>query len=312
MVCVRNPQIEKRRKIAVILGVPLLVIHIIINTYSLRHCKHSLPSLSIPIRPETINLISDSSIIIMAKFSFLALAAAASASAVGAVLTKNIKLGNRNLRRGDPATEALLKKAVPYKRNDGQSRSNNSVSRHLEENNNEIDGSYYIQFSECMDVKLYDEDLFGENTINYVKNGQIIAAKSYVLFHVCQENSCYLESDDDLYLVDLATYLVNIAQYYANKRTDYCEQCQEYEDYCNPQQEEEAAAEEEENNAEAENAEQEPEEEGGQEGEGEYRKEIAYEIAENRKPQSYLIYPKERDRMWPKERDKRRMEVCVC
>ncbi len=209
----------------------------------------------------------------MVKFSFLALAAsattiigAAPAPAARAVVKKNIKLGNRNLRRGDPATEALLKKAVPYKRNGGYISKNNSVSRHLEDNNNEIDGSYYIQFSECMDVKLYDEDLFNENTINYVKNGQIIAAKSYVLFHVCQQNSCYLESDEDLYLVDLATYLVNIAQYYANKRTDYCGQCQEYADSCNPEQEEEAAAEDEENNAEEEPEEQ-GEQEGGEEGE---------------------------------------------
>ncbi len=58
----------------------------------------------------------------MVKFSFLALAAAAatigaaSASSSPSVVKKNIKLGNRNLRRGDPATEALLKKAIPYKR----------------------------------------------------------------------------------------------------------------------------------------------------------------------------------------------------
>lgn len=213
----------------------------------------------------------------MVKFSFLALAAAAtvtinaaSAAASGNVVKKNIKLGNRNLRRGDPATEALLKKAIPYKKSGGNTISN-EVSRRLQDNNNGVDGSYYIQFSQCMDVKLYDEDLFGENTINYVKNGQIVAAKSYVLFHVCQKDTCYLESDDDLYLVDLATYLVNIAQYYANKRTDYCEQCQQYADYCNPAQEEEAAADEGEANAEQEqaNAEQEvADEEPAEEGQG--------------------------------------------
>lgn len=208
----------------------------------------------------------------MVKFSFLALAAsaatigAASASSP-AVVKKNIKLGNRNLRRGDPATESLLKKAIPYKRS-GVSNNSAVTPRRLEDNNN-IDGSYYIQFSECMDVKLYDEDLFDENIINYVKNGQIVAAKSYVLFHVCQKDSCYLESEDDLYLVDLSTYLVNIAQYYANKRTDYCEQCQEFEDYCNPQQEEEAAAEEEDAAAEEENPEQEGEGEEGEPEEGE-------------------------------------------
>lgn len=214
----------------------------------------------------------------MVKFSFVALAAATIGAASASVVKKNIKLGNRSLRRGDPATEALLKKAVPYKKSGGNNNNNNlstidnKVSRRAEENNNGIDGSYYIQFSECMDVKLYDEDLFDENIINYVKNGQIVAAKSYVLFHVCQKDSCYLESDEDLYLVDLATYMTNIAQYYANKRTDYCEQCQEYEDYCNPQQEEEeeAAAEEEEPEEEEAAAEEEPEE-----GEGKVQQHVS-------------------------------------
>ena len=137
----------------------------------------------------------------MVKFSFLALAATAAAAATtttvgaastGRIVRKNMKLSNRNLRRGDPATEALLKKAVPYHR---KGESNELASRRMqEENNGGIDGSYSIQFSECMDVKLYDEDLFGENVVQYVQDGKIVAAKSYVLFHVCQQDSCYLES----------------------------------------------------------------------------------------------------------------------
>merc|ERR1711966_615425 len=69
--------------------------------------------------------------------------------------------------------------------------------------------------------------------------GQVVSAKSYVLFHVCTDDTCYLDAEDDLYLVDLPTYLVNVATYHANKRNDYCEQCNEFDEYCNPEEEEE-------------------------------------------------------------------------
>jgi len=190
--------------------------------------------------------------------------AAAAAAVVPAGAKKSIKLGERNLIRGEPATEALLKVAKPY--NQKTAKKSQSRTRRAEENNNGLDGSYSIQFSECMDIRTYDEDLFGEDYIEYAKAGQIVAEQSYVLFHVCQENECYLEAEDDLYVVDLATYLANIASYYANKRTDYCTQCQNYQDYCTAEEavEEEAVEEEAEEGEAAEGEEGE-----GEEGEGE-------------------------------------------
>ena len=189
----------------------------------------------------------------MAKFSFVALATvlAATANAAAPVAKKTIKLGNRKLRRGDAGTEALLKKARPYKKGGAK-----KVARRLEGDEEEefaIDGSYSLQFSECIDVKAYDADLFDEDIVGYVEKGSIVAAQSYVLFHVCTDDTCYLDAEDDLYLVDLPTYLTNVATYHANKRTDFCEACNEFEDYCNPQEEEEAEeAEEEEEEEEGE------------------------------------------------------------
>ena len=163
----------------------------------------------------------------MVKFSFLALAAAASAAAAASPAVKRtIKLGNRNLRRGDAGTEALLKKAVKYNK-----KSVASARRGLDEEF-EIDGTYNLKFSECVDVKTYNEDLFDEDLVAYVQEGQVVSSSSYVLFHVCQSDDCYYESDDDLYIVDLPTYLENVATYHANKRTDYCEMCEEFEEYC--------------------------------------------------------------------------------
>ena len=122
-------------------------------------------------------------------------------------------------------TKALLKGARPYH------------SRRLEEV--EIDGSYNIKFSQCVEVKTADENLFDENIIDYAKAGQVVSAKSYVIFHLCQDSSdCYYDSDDDLYIVDLPTYLTSIGVYHANKRQDYCEQCEQFDNYCNAEEEE--------------------------------------------------------------------------
>jgi hypothetical protein len=217
----------------------------------------------------------------MVKFSFIALAsavaAATSVEAAKPIAKKHIKLGNRNLRRGDAATEALLKKAVPYK----GKKTGAKKARRAEEEEFEITGQYNLQFSECIDIKTMDEDLFDEDIVSYVKGGQIVAAKSYVLFHVCTEETCYLDAQDDLYMVDLATYLTNVAQYHANKRNDYCEQCERFEEMCNPEEEEEEEVEEEEEAEEAaEEEEGEGEEEDKEEGEEEEREEEGEEDRE--------------------------------
>lgn len=173
----------------------------------------------------------------MVKFAFLALASVlassvtAGSSSAAVRRKKTIKLGNRKLRRGDPATDALLKQARPYKSNIEK-----NTSRRLDDF--EIDGSYSLKFSQCVEVKTYDRDLFDEDLVDYVEAGTVVSASSYVIFHVCQGDYCYYDSDDDLYIVDLATYLTNVATYHANKRNDYCDACGEFEEYC----EEQAAA----------------------------------------------------------------------
>lgn len=228
----------------------------------------------------------------MVKFSFLALASAVAtvSAAKSGPVKKHINLGNRNLRRGDAATEALLKKATPYKGKRGAKKiANRRAEEDAEEEEFEITGAYSLQFSECIDIKTVDEDLFDEDIVGYVQSGQIVAAKSYVLFHVCQDDTCYIDAEDDLYLVDLPTYLTNIAQYHANKRNDFCEQCERFDEYCNPEEEEEEAAEEEAEDEEAEGEEDAEEEDEGEgeedegEDEGEGEDEDAEEEGDERK-----------------------------
>jgi len=158
--------------------------------------------------------------------------------------TAMLASSNRDIHRGDiragEAADALFRQARPYKQmqdgvgvmNDSSSTSSSSRRRRLDDF--EIDGSYNIKFSQCVDIKLRNDDLFNDDaTLAYTKAGQIISTKSYVLFHVCQKDDCYYESDDDLYMVDLPTYVRNLASYHATAKSTYCEACDTYyADYC--------------------------------------------------------------------------------
>ncbi|KAL7547236.1 hypothetical protein ACHAWF_010551 [Thalassiosira exigua] len=131
------------------------------------------------------------------------------------------------------AVEDLMKtvrRTGPEGANDGGGSDGASSStrprRRLDEF--EVDGSYSLKFSQCVDLKLMDEDLFDDEFVSYTKAGQIVSTKSYVLFHVCQDNDCYYESEDDLYLVDLSTYAGNVASAFAASRNAYCDSCDTY------------------------------------------------------------------------------------
>ena len=122
--------------------------------------------------------------------------------------------------------QTLMHKARPYK-------SSSSRRRVEEDNENNFDGSYNLQFGQCVDVKLLDNDLFNDDVIEYTKAGSIISTKSYVLFHVCQQGACDSASEDDLYLLDLSSYVQYVASYHASVKGDYCTACDTYyNDFC--------------------------------------------------------------------------------
>lgn len=181
----------------------------------------------------------------VAAFAGSALAATATVGAASSAGRRNT-VKNHKVRRGDPGTEALLKNARPYKKkgvNSSAGASSHTKERRLDENNFEVDGTYNLKFSQCVDMKLFDEDLFDEDVVEYTKAGQIISTQSYALFHVCQDDDCYYESEDDLYIVDLATYVMNVASYHANIKASYCDACDTYSyDYCVAEQQQDDAA----------------------------------------------------------------------
>ena len=155
----------------------------------------------------------------MMKVSFLTLSVLAASSTKG--YSQIVEIKDRRLRQ----TNNLLKNARPYK--------NGKTQRSLQEEDEfAIDGSYNVKFSQCVDVKTFDEDLFNEDIVDYVKADTILSSKSYVLFHACQEEDCDYEVEDDLYIVDLNTFLASVVSYHGDERKNYCQACEQFKEQC--------------------------------------------------------------------------------
>ena len=149
------------------------------------------------------------------NFSLSAIALALSTTATNA----HLKLSNTHAAHS-PVTKALLRHARPY--------SSSNSRRSLEDN---LNGSYNIKFSQCVDVKTYDEDNHAQYA-DSIAAGTVTPSASFVIFHVCTDYTCSYEGTGDLYIVDLKTYLGTVAMYHAEKKGKFCEACNEFEDVC--------------------------------------------------------------------------------
>ena len=116
--------------------------------------------------------------------------------------------------------------------------SDNNIRRRLGSGNRKLDGEQFqfdgstsIKFSKCVDIKtLPDNYVVDDDTVlSNIKGGDMLSAKSYVLFHMCSGDTCY---EDEEYIVDINTYTKNIASYHANYKDTICQGCNMYADFC--------------------------------------------------------------------------------
>jgi hypothetical protein len=91
----------------------------------------------------------------------------------------------------------------------------------------QFDGSSSIRFSKCVDIKTLPDnyDVDDDTVLSNLKSGDLLSAKSYVLFHMCDGDTCY---EDEEYIVDISTYTKNMASYYANYEGMICQACNKY------------------------------------------------------------------------------------
>jgi len=136
--------------------------------------------------------------------------------------------GNSNLRphhrvgnNAASSSSSLLQKARPFS------------SRKLDDNANQQQQPS-IKFSSCVDMKVlpdeYTDGGADDTMLSYVKSGKLMSTKSYVLFYMCNGDTC---DEDDLYIVDIGTYTKNIASYFVNYEDGICRACNQYAAYCN-------------------------------------------------------------------------------
>lgn len=142
-------------------------------------------------------------------------------AAVGVVSTQATKLAGKEVVNG----RKLMVNAIPVDKHGNV--------RKLNDQGFQITGEYSIQFNHCLSLKAEasDEELmFGETTMAYTANGQIMSEKSYVLFNVCKTAYCSYQAEDNLYMVELEDYMESLLYIASQDKENYCEAC-DY-DYC--------------------------------------------------------------------------------
>lgn len=136
-------------------------------------------------------------------------------------------IGNAAAAKTRVRKSALMKSAVKVD-------SNMIPQRRLDEDDQfQVTSSYSIQFSTCVSLTMEaDQDtMFGDDTIEYTKNGKIVAEKSYALFNLCETDNCYY-ADENLYMVELSEFMQATVDYEPERVKQYCETCQEAQNWC--------------------------------------------------------------------------------
>ncbi|KAL7560907.1 hypothetical protein ACA910_008188 [Epithemia clementina (nom. ined.)] len=149
----------------------------------------------------------------------------------------------------DASKSSALRNAIPVDRN--------GLARSLNDNGFQISADYSIVYNTCISLKVYDEDLFDENSgiSAMAQQGIVVAENSYVLFNAVLTENLYYQSgsDENLYMLPVGDWFDAVSD--DDKQEDsseqMCQACWESYDVCYP---EEAAAEDGADEADAEDA----------------------------------------------------------
>jgi hypothetical protein len=139
------------------------------------------------------------------------------------VTTQAYKLADKKVSKFNG--RKLLANAIPVDKHGNP--------RQLNDQGFQITGEYSIQFNHCLSLKAEASDadlMFGENTMAYTANGQILSEKSYVLFNVCKTEECAYGAEDNMYIVELGDYMNSLLEIASEDKENYCEACDE--EYC--------------------------------------------------------------------------------
>jgi hypothetical protein len=137
-------------------------------------------------------------------------------------------VSGRTIRADSSASRRIMEHAV---------RVNRQGERILQENKFELSAMYSFNFDKCVSIRTEPSDageiIFDATLEQYASKGEIIPAKSYILFNVCKTKYCdYYKADDNLFMIDIGTYMAAIADYYVSRHEAYCDACVDSTTYC--------------------------------------------------------------------------------
>jgi hypothetical protein len=158
------------------------------------------------------------------KFLAIALASLTGFSEAKKIIDK-VEL-NRRLKNGLVNKQTLMAGAKP---------ANEYTKRKLDQNAFQINGKYSIQFDHCLSLTVQNDDLWQDaNYVDMAANGDLISAKDYIIFNVCETEYCSYDSEDDklTFIADVGTYFQALSQYLPTKVEEYCQACEQNYDYC--------------------------------------------------------------------------------
>lgn len=137
-------------------------------------------------------------------------------------------VSGRSIRADSAASRRIMEHAV---------RVNRQGERILQENKFELTAMYTFNFDKCVSIRTEPSDageiIFDATLEQYASKGEIVPAKSYILFNVCKTKYCdYYKADDNLFMIDIGTYMAAIADYYVSRHEAYCDACVDSTTYC--------------------------------------------------------------------------------
>ena len=137
-------------------------------------------------------------------------------------------VSGRSIRADSAASRRIMEHAV---------RVNRQGERILQENKFELTSMYSFNFDKCVSIRTEPSDageiIFDATLEQYASKGEIVPAKSYILFNVCKTKYCdYYKADDNLFMIDIGTYMAAIADYYVSRHEAYCDACVDSTTYC--------------------------------------------------------------------------------
>ena len=132
--------------------------------------------------------------------------------------------------QGSEARAALLRAATQLENNNMNKMTPRNLGYEFA-----LSEEHSVQFQSCVTLTTepWSSDIFySDYNVQAAQAGAIKSEKSYVVFNVCETDSCVYNANNNVFMVELETYVRSTMSFYPSKKNRYCKICQMSEEYC--------------------------------------------------------------------------------